>query len=249
MPDHLAERIKQTLATEAAARAEATRAAATDHPTPVRVPGRPELPERTKPRRWRPRMPDLSSPAVLRLVAATGAVVVIAGASLLLANQAPSKAPHHTFASGSTVPSAPPANLPLGHVAPVSVNYLRNGQLVTTDVLATKTNYTPRTIRLQALSQKKSVTRLQTNSPAPTTAGANGMVGGISFSHLSACLTQISAGRKVLFVDIGKFLHRPAVIIIMRAANPLNVLDVSVVSLACSASNTRPIATLQVPKS
>ena len=88
MPEQVASRLQLAIASEAAARAAqapglaGSASAAAPAGAGVPVPGRPDLPERSRSRpRWL-RMPSLSSPLLLRGLAATAAVVVIAGARL-----------------------------------------------------------------------------------------------------------------------------------------------------------------------
>lgn len=78
MPDVLAVRIETAIARESAVRAAASPAQVTSTAREL-IPGRPDLPERGGRGARRFRMPSWSSPLLLRSLAATGAVAVIAG--------------------------------------------------------------------------------------------------------------------------------------------------------------------------
>lgn len=249
MPDLLAQRIQLALAGEAAARAAAagvkentSAGRAADQAAPV--PGRPDLPERARRRAWRPRMPDLTSPVVLRALAAAGVIVVIAGAGLLLAKNQPRQA-----GSGSGGRAAPAAGVPsrkfAGNASPVSVYYQRDGRSVRTTALATHTDYTRAAVGRQArMDVSKSSPNFRVAAPAAT---VNERVGGVRVTRLGACLTQVAANRPVLVIDVARWIGKPAVIIIMRPLSAIDALDVAVVGLTCSASDTHLIITLQVP--
>ncbi len=269
MPDLLAERIQLALAGEAAARAEASAhaeavsiepgagPAGTGLEAPAAVPGRPDLPERARSRARRPRMPGLTSPLVLRALAATGAVAAVAGVGFLLANNSQPPTAGTAAGSGTRSAAAPSMHNPAASGIPTrfSVHYRRNGSSATAGVLTTNINFTRQSIGREARRQIALTPSMATGPPAAPAgqaspaATARGQAAAVNAEKLGTCLTVVAAGRRVLIVEVAEYLGKPAVIIIMRPLRPIDVLDVAVVGLACSASDTHPIASFQVPAS
>ena len=275
MPEHLAERIMLALASESAARAPspapadrlaadrsagdrhgaASRAAAGDagDAGPAHIPGRPDLPERARhraSRRWR----GLSSPLVLRTLAATGAVIVIAGAGFLLANGQSAQQKSSNTSSGAghvAAPAARPTAAPSGQPAaaapaPAEVHYQLDGKSETATALATHTDFTRTSLDAQVTKRVKSSSSFATMAPEGS-ANSSVSLPGISVLDLGKCLTRISAGRKVLLADVAQYVGKPAIIIVLRPLSAVGVFDVSVVGLACSATKSDVITTAKVP--
>jgi hypothetical protein len=259
MPDRLADRIQLALAGESAARlgspATAGAPARLAGAEPVHVPGRPDLPERSGQRRRRLRMPDLSSPLLLRTLAATGAVAIIAGGGYLLASgQAGSQGAASGSGSAGSAPAAPrPSianrNLGASQSATRTIRYRIGGKTVSATLIASHTDFTRKGMARQVRSGLAS-------HPAPlagATAGAStgyqapSSIAGINMSKLAGCLTRIAAGRAILLADVAEYIGRPATIIIFAPVQHSAVYDVAVVGLACSASDSDIIATVKVP--
>ena len=72
-------------------------------------------------------------------------------------------------------------------------------------------------------------------------------VGGVSLSELEGCLNRVAAGRKVMLADVARYLGNPATIIILRSLTAADVFDVTIVGLACSASDSDVISRATVP--
>jgi len=271
MPEALVQRIDLAIARESAARAvsfsdlggsaeNSAVAAQPDDAGPTRIPGRPDLPEQTKRthRRRRFRLPSLSSPLVLRGLAATAAVVVVAGAGFLLAN---GQTQPGTPASSKRVHTARPnAAAPLPNAKGVanaaagnrvSVGYQLNGKTATTTAFVSKSNFLRRTLARQVRKDVRQSARLgpplyaQNSSsaapsqPAPTNS--------FSLPEVASCLSGINAGRTVLLVAVARYLGKPARIIVLRSAQAASVLDIAVVGPACSASSLDLIFRTTIP--
>src|SRR5215470_3043004 len=110
--------------------------------TAVVIPGRPDLPARSRrPRASRRfRLPSLTSPLVLRGLAGAAAVVVVAGAGFLLANG--QQQPPAT-SSGSRQHQMEKAAAPaaLSHASSVSLHYQLQGKTATTTAFVSKANF------------------------------------------------------------------------------------------------------------
>jgi hypothetical protein len=225
------------------------------------IPGRPDLPERRRSRARRFRRPDWSSPLLLRGLAAAAAVVVIAGAGFLLANArtASQSAGSTANGAGAGVPAARPsaaggvnrqASFGAGATAPVPVNYRLNGKIATTDAVVSHANFTARSLPRMLRKQVASVTRLGSGDTAPAYPGAasqKSRIGGVSISSLQGCLNVMARGRRVLLVDVARFLGRPATIVVLESLTAANVFDVGIVGVGCSASNLDIIRMLRIP--
>jgi hypothetical protein len=220
------------------------------------IPGRPDLPERGR-SKWsrRFRMPDWSSPLVLRGLAAAAAVVVIAGAGILLAN---ARTASMSSAGGNSRPatSRPSGGagrqLSNGAMAnrPVTLTYLLKGRIATTSAVVGHGNMTEESIPAMVRKRVASVASFGTGVAAPGNESApspNSLIGGISISTLEGCLSKVAAGRQVLLADVTKFLGTPATMIVLQPPGGADVLDVAIVGLTCSTSNPHIIRTLTVP--
>lgn len=281
MPEHLADRIMLVLASESAARAgessaraggtAADGAGAASSPSaassPAHIPGRPDLPERTR-RKGRSWLPGLSAPLALRTLAATAAVALIAGGGYLFATSGGSSV---ESAGGGTAarPGPSAAGVPKGTAgverAPSysPVNYHRAGTKATTIAVKDNTDFTPRSLagQVRRVVRSHGVNASIAASPAVPTATKS--PGGtstpeprvqqskfapqLSVPHLGGCLTTLSAGRKVLLADIARYLGKPAMIVVLQSPADAGFFEVSVVGLACSASSPHVIFHTKIP--
>lgn len=126
------------------------------------------------------------------------------------------------------------------------VHYQLDGKTETTAALATKTDYTRTSIGAQVAKRVKSSSSFATIAPQGRPSSSV-VLPGISVTNLGKCLTRISAGRKVLLADVARYLGEPAVIIVLKPLTAVDVFDVSVVGLACSASKSDIISSVTVP--
>ena len=232
--------------------------AGTDAEEPGLTPGRPDLPERARGRSWRFRMPDWSSPLVLRGLAAAGAVVVIAGAGLLFVHgqtgqESSSNGSGSGGAAGPRNP-APSAGVPgLSHGrysalnGPMSLNYRLKGKIATARALTSHHNYTKLNLAPLVHKDVASAASIQKTVPSSSRPASPATFGGIRVPTLIGCLTKIAAGRSVLVADIARYLGRPATIVVLRPSAGSHVLDVVVVGLTCSSAVPDIIAELTVP--
>ena len=232
----------------------------TDAEEPGLTPGRPDLPERARGRSWRFRMPDWSSPLVLRGLAAAGAVVVIAGAGLLFVHgQAGQEGSANSGSGGAAAGPRHPAPLPgvtgegLSHGrysavnGPVSLNYRLNGKIATARALTSHHNYTKLNLAPLVHKDVASAASIQKTVPSSSRPASPATFGGIRVPTLIGCLTKIAAGRSVLVADIARYLGGPATIVVLRPSAGSQVLDVVVVGLTCSSAAPDIIAELTVP--
>ena len=163
--------------------------AGTDAEEPGLTPGRPDLPERARGRSWRFRMPDWSSPLVLRGLAAAGAVVVIAGAGLLFVHgQAGQEGSANSGSGGAAAGPRHPAPLPaatgkgLSHGrysavnGPVSLNYRLKGKIATARALTSHHNYTKLNLAPLVHKDVASAASIQKTVPSSQPAGLAGDV-------------------------------------------------------------------------
>jgi hypothetical protein len=256
MPDRLAERIQMALAGESAARlgspATAGAPAGTATARPVQVPGRPDLPERSGQGRRRLRMPDLSSPLLLRTLAATGAVAIIAGGGYLLASgQAGSQSRGNGSAGAVPARSRPSTanrNMSASQSARRSVQYRIDGKTVSATLLASHTDFTrkamARQVRSRIISYPAPLSGPTTGYSRPSSSTS---FGGVSLSRMEGCLSRIATGRSILLVDVARYLGRPATIVVFAPVKPGAVYDVAVVGLGCSSSVSDLITNARVP--
>jgi hypothetical protein len=223
-------------------------------PGRVHIPGRPDLPERASRGTRRFRMPRLSSPILLRTLAATGAVVIIAGAGFLLANGKTA-----TDSSGTSSGNAAPAARPSARNAhggqrsagpvPTYVNYRLHGKVVTADAIASHTNFTKASLATQVRRDVASSSATFAGAQPATVSGpAKSSIGGVSLSRLEGCLDRVAAGRTVLLANVARYIGSPATIIVLRSLTAADVLDVTIVGLSCSASNSEVISRTTVPE-
>jgi hypothetical protein len=234
--------------------------AGADAEDPARTPGRPDLPQRARGRSRRFRMPDWSSPLVLRGLAAAGAVVVIAGAGLLFVNgQTSQQGSANAGSGGGAAAPRQPAPSPgvtgrgLSHGryselnGPVSLNYRLKGKIATARALTSHHNYTKLNLAPLVHKDIASTTSIEKGVPGTSRQASPATFGGIRVPTLIGCLTKIAAGRSVMVADIAKYLGRPATIVVLRPSAGSQVLDVVVVGLTCSSAAPDIIAELTVP--
>jgi len=272
MPEAILARIQIAIASESVARSATSRAAGpratdasdwgtaprpADKSAPARVPGRADLPRRRRRYLPRVRMPDWSSPLVLRGLAAAGAVVVIVGAGMLLANSrsastsnaAGSGAAHGSPRARTTARGGFAANRP-NAVGSVGVNYRLRGRATTTTALVSDTNYTrqslPSGVRRDVASHPTMGNATAAGAAPEAQPPSASLPEDFHIAQLEGCLSAVAGGHLVLITEIARYLGTPAAIIVLRGGNP-HLLDVVVVGFACSASNRAIITTLEVP--
>lgn len=225
---------------------------------PGHIPGRPDLPQRSARRARRFRLPDLTSPLVLRGMTAAAAVVILAGAGFLLARgqAGPESAPATGTGSGTASHSSlkAPAATPLAQQHRLSVQYHLNGKIATTSALITRNaNFTRRSLAAKLRHNLASTTSLApqaTVTALPSRSGTNaGATFGVNVPQLGGCLSQVDAGRKVLLATIAQFLGHPATIIVLRSLTSAAVLDVVIVKVTCSSSSPGVIFRSTIPAS
>src|ERR1022692_1983807 len=281
MPEHLAMRIQGALATESAQRAAgspglaaAAPDAATDGaPTAIGVPGRPDLPERSRHSR-RLRRPDMTSPLLRRRLAAAAAVVVLAGGGYLLASGSGSgsPAPSAEPAAGSETPHRAPVfggpEINSGGRNPAATPESSAGQNQTfglaygaggrfrTAAETSSVDFEPATLGARIRQQVANIPGdfYSLPSPAatgshstPSPAGPNAGAGGLNLARLAACVTLVAAGRDVLVVDIALYQSAPATIIVSETSPTAKSFAVIIVSRACSGTRADIIARVTVP--
>jgi hypothetical protein len=224
------------------------------------IPGRPDLPERRRSRsRWL-RIPNWSSPLLLRGMAAAAAVLVIAGGGILLANARSASENSVAGTGGGSRAQAPAARpsvahsggrpVSLGAEGPVTVSYRLKGRIATTTAVASDTNMTEESLPGIVRKLVASVTSVGVGVATPgsqgTTSGKS-RIGGVSISALQGCLNAMAPGRPVLLAGVARFLGRPAMMIVMRSPTNADVLNIAIVGLSCSASGLDIIQRLIVP--
>lgn len=274
MPDTLADRLQLAIAGESAQRVAGNAVLAAQAPAaaaagmvsaagdgegaeadPARVPGRPDLPERRGHGPRRLRIPSLSSPLLLRGLAAAGAVVILAGGGFLLARGQSASENSANTGSGAVQRSAAssgnkPASYPPYARNATNINYSVNGKIATTTAIASNTNFTKGSLARQVRKEVSSTSRFSAGAAAPQaspTTPAKAIFGGLSISGLEGCLNRVAAGRKVLLADVARYLGRPATVIVLTSPTTANVFDVVIVGLSCSASNADVISRTTVP--
>lgn len=250
MPESLTARIQSSLATEAARRTAAA---------PQSEAGRRDLPERQSPRRRR--RPFWTSPAGLRVTAATAAVAVVAGISVAVLNSnggngdssgSSSSAPNRIAAGGQSAPAA--AGRIAMNVGP-ELSYRAGGAADRFQPVSSHVGYTRADLISQVGRTLHMATR-QAASGGPGIAASPGAIpggaghdsategprvpvlnsfAGILTSALEGCVGRVAGQRTVLMVDIDRFLGRPATVIVLGASGALGE-QVWVVGPTCSAT-------------
>jgi len=277
MPDNLSGRVLTALTTESAQRATAMTAAAagTAPSAPTALAGgsagsttagatgadAPRAADASPPgyRRWRLRMPDWSSPVVLRSLAATGVLVLLAGGGFLLASA------HHGSGTATSGPIAAPGPRKGAvshgfHSANVSatdeVRYKYKGTYLDANAIQSRADYTASDLASGVRAEVASTPAISPAMPVPqATGGTNGgptssplvRIGGVSADQLTGCLSNVASGREVVLADVAHYLGKPAVIIVLKPVT--GAFGVIVVGLACTATDADAITRLNVPKS
>ncbi len=261
MPDALAERIELALAVEHAERgASASRqvriqgAGSPDGGT-ARDPGRLGPPGRSSRKPWRVRVPDLTSPRLVRgLAAATGAVLLLGGVGYVIASRVtpPAKVASRAAAAAPTpiharpVPAFSNSSLSVGTR---QLSYARHGKTFTYTAAASNENFTSANLagniraRLTTYAKNVPTTMPAAGSgtspvPSPTGIHKGGDIGGIAISRLGGCMSRVATGRQVLLAVVARYEGVPATIIVLEPlSGSSRLLDVIVVGVACSASD------------
>jgi len=133
--------------------------------------------------------------------------------------------------------------------APVTVSYRLNDRIATTAAVLSHANLTQKSLPGQVRRQVASVAVVPGGTAAPTDlrASPNFRIGAVRISALEGCLSVMSRGRRVLLVDVARFLGRPATIVVLKSLTAANVFDVGIVGIGCSASNLDIIQMLTIP--
>jgi hypothetical protein len=234
MPETVYIRIEATLAVEARMRIA---------DQPITEAGRRDLPagHRRRPLRWDWQLRGFSVPAT-RLVAAAGALAIVAGGSYEIATHAGNgAAPSPSAASGGA-----PAQVQQMSLGP-EVTYGHTGALHTIHAVQSSADFAPASLRTQAVdavhaAEARHASGAQPTFSAPTASRAQGSssIGSAAPSagpvtQLAGCLNLIAAARSVLLVDIAHFQHKAATIIVIAAAGS-SPAEAWVVGSTCSAS-------------
>ncbi|MHB1595479.1 MAG: cupin domain-containing protein [Streptosporangiaceae bacterium] len=264
MPDQVTDRLSAVLAAESASR-QASGSHRVGAPDAVSHPGREAGPARPReagparpreagdtgrPTRHSRRMGRrLSSPVLLRGLAAAGALAVVIVVGVVL-TRGPS-----TGTSASSGSSTAPANphAAIRHAEAARIDYSRSGKPAVTTAVASGANLTAASLPGEISSllppagsaAGANSTIYGSDSPAATTGPAT--VGGVDVAQLSGCVSRVSDGRQVLLVEVARYQGARAVIIVMRSAPAGPDLEVVVAGTGCSASATHVIATTRTP--
>jgi hypothetical protein len=227
------------------------------------IPGRPDLPERRRSRSRRLRMPNWSSPLLLRGLAAAGAVVIIAGAGALFIRGHTSSGSNGAGSGGTAGPfrnsphsaqrnsGANGSSAGYSTLKRVSMNYRLNGRVATARALTTGHDFTKRNMiplvhkdiaSIAVFGQKSAAP-----APYPQLASPGALFGGIKVLKLMGCLTRLAAGRSIVVADVARYLGQPATIVVMRSSASAHELNVAVVRLTCSRASPEIIAQVTIP--
>lgn len=258
MPETLTARVHAAISHEAAQRGAATSAfsevgrAAADDGSSVRIPGRPDLPERAKRPGRRPRIMAWSPPLLVRGLAAAGVIVLLVGGGIMLANQR-SVQMSGTAAGPNThrpIRSRHNNSAAVGSTPTVVLRYQHGAEsayanAVTSDVSYTKANL-PAGIRSEVASTRQIGNAGSTAVPATAQPRPGRALSHTTVGRLESCLSSLASGRGlVLLVDVARYLRQPATIIVFRQVN--SAYDVIVVGVACGATSQDIITSLSVP--
>lgn len=230
MPTGLTVRIEAMLAVESRQRLAALPATEAD---------RRDLPaahsRRTARRGWH--LPGFSVPAT-RLVAAAGALAVVAGGGYAIASQALSGPASSVSHSSATSAAQPMSQGP-------DITYGPAGAQHTIHSVRSSTDFVPSSLSSQAAAAVHTAQargaaggQSSTGAPAPSKLQNNSAAGSAApggTSRLAGCINLIAAARTVLLVDAARFEHKPATLIVIGAtvASPA---EAWVVGSSCSAT-------------
>jgi hypothetical protein len=184
----------------------------------------------------------------MRLLAAAGAIVIVAGGGLELLSHMAGSAESGASGGGASQQSAH-ANLGTsGRSAPQAagpaLHYKLKGQLTFITPVRTATNYRTGSLGREAAS---ALARPKPG-PGPVTGGTMTPDHGptaTNLSTLSGCLSNIAAGHRVLLVDLARFNGAPATLIV--TAGPGVAREAWIVGPRCSASARDVLAHQPLP--
>jgi hypothetical protein len=255
MPEHLSAKINVAIASESAARVASE---------PSTEAGRLDLPERQRAPRTGFRLPQMSSPLGLRLAAAAGAVVIVAGGGYAIATGLSSVGPSST--AGPTALSS--SDIVHAGLKPANKLQINNhGRIEQIRAVRSNVNFEPQTFKTQALAAMKA----DKSHPGPSGgAGArasipasgaaaspatpeNSAAGSLALPppnvlQLQACVGHIAAGGRLILVESAHFEHRAATIIVVRPAGT-TALDAYAVGSSCSGSDKDILFSVKLPNS
>ncbi|MDR2985754.1 MAG: hypothetical protein LBV34_13035 [Nocardiopsaceae bacterium] len=225
---------------------------------PGQIPGRPDLPKRRRDRSRRSRMPNWTSPPLLRGLAAAGAVVIIAAAGILFirghvtstnGTAGSATAPRSAKSGPLSGTGHPAAKVPDGN-RPISMHYHLNRRIATARALTSDRNYTTRNMASLVRKDVASATVLGNDANSGTyqrLASPPALFSGIRVSTLMGCLTRLAAGRAIVVADVARYLGRPATIVVLRSSANAQEFNVVVVRLTCSLARPEIIAQVTIP--
>ena len=234
MPESISVRIDAALAVEARERLAAQ---------PATEAGRRELPAGRRRRASQPgwHLPGLSVPAS-RLVAAAGALALVGGGGYVLA----SHSGNGTTASTSAGSAAAPAQVQQMSQGP-EISYGGPTARHTIQAVESSANFASASLSTQAVdavhaarARRTSAAQPTLGAPGPSRAQSNSSAGASAAGsgtadRLSGCLNLIAAARTVLLVDIARFEHKPATIIVL-AATGSTPAEAWIVGSSCSST-------------
>jgi hypothetical protein len=234
MPESVSVRIEATLAVEARQRLAEL---------PATEAGRGDLPGRRRRRVMRPdwHLPGLSVSAT-RLVAAAGALVVVAGGGYAIASEALGG---HPAASSAGSSAAAPVQVEQMSLGP-EVTYGGTSGRHTVHAVQSGADFVPASLSTQAVDAVRAAQARRVSAAQPTvgvpgasraqsSTSAGTAAPGVT-GRLSGCLNLIAAARTVLLVDIARFEHKPATLIVI-AATAASPAEAWVVGSSCSATD------------
>lgn len=232
IPESVCVRIETTLAVESRQRVAAL---------PATEAGRGDLPARHRRRAERQgwRLAGLSIPAT-RLVATAAALAIVAGGSYEIAVNTGNGAP----ASRSAGSAAAPAQVQQMSQGP-EITYGSATAQHRIQAVQSSANFVPASLSTQVTdavhdARARAASAAQpTLSPPGASRAQNSASAGSSpgiAGRLSGCLNLVAAARKVLLVDIARFEHKPATLIVI-AASGASPAEAWIVGFSCSATD------------
>jgi hypothetical protein len=264
MPDHVTTRI------QAALRAEASRQVPVAAGHQLRQPARSGQsaqsgqPGKRRPsrhaagrddagRRWR--LPKLRPQFAVRALGAAAAIAAVAGGFYGIGQLASGGQP--TASSGAAgIAAAPQQRSP---AAGPPLTYRVAGRPASVTPVSTNTDFRQRQLTSQVRSVlQRSGSKLPAEGPMATNSGSMQTrkspgarvpsFGGISLSALQGCITRISAGSKVLLVDVDRYQSKRATVIVLAGpGGGTGGAQIFVVGPGCSASDSDLIARESLP--
>lgn len=256
MPETLTQRLQGAIAAEAAHRVAASALrvagpAATGDGSPLPIPGRPDLPKRGSRPARRPRTGVWASPLLVRGLAAAGALVLLVGGGILLANQRGVGTSSTVAGQGTARPakSRPSTTAPIGSTAPIRLRYQHAGEYVFANAVTSDADYT--TANLAAGVRTTVASVAQVAKPSVVVPGASAAAAPqrsldhTTVGRLESCLSAVASGKPVMLVEIARYLGLPATIIVFEPVD--RSFDVIVVGEACGPKGEDIITRLSVP--